>query len=116
MSKIEAKKTIDAAWSKLLAAACSRMSQSTEYELLAALKAEQKEARNPSFTRHGSEWAKAGIINSIIIGANEPRTIDRLYGIRQAHVAAMIIGAFFMDAINECDFDARAIQNAKEWF
>lgn len=121
MSKAEAKKIIDAAWSKLLALSASRMSQGTERELLEALKAERKEARNPSFTYHGAEWCKAGIINSVIMGATDnTRTIDRLYGIRQAHATAMIIGAAFhgpiVDTISTGDFDAKLIQQAKELF
>lgn len=117
MSTVETKKLakeiIDRAWSKLVN---SGLGGNARYELEQALKAERREGRNPSFTRHGIEWAKAGLLDSVIKGATKTIQLGSLYGTRDAHVKAMIIGAAFSNTIKKAEFDSDLIRAARDWF
>ena len=88
ITKKQAKSTIELAWSMVINLAATKGQQETRQYLADCLKAEKREL--PVML------AKALLTRSVWSGGDRPnRNIGDLYGVRDAHVKAMMIGARF---------------------
>lgn len=110
MTKKEAKRIIDAAWSEIIGRASEKGDQQTRFSLDEAMRLDARaEKQSPM-------WSKAGIIETVLWAVENDLSAARLKGIRVAHQSAAITASFHRDIFTDLNIDRAAVQTARDFF